>query len=409
MQQRRLLIYLAPALMDMVLAQLFFVDTVRLAHMGASASVVAGVVTVWGVVYLLSCPLVGKVLTVANSTGLILAACLVMACVCVLHFPFTSISAIYVLMACAGIATALFFPAFQVFMKAVDAVRASSIAYSTGLYTFAWSMGFAAGPFVAGFLLQCGGTGKPGSDALGWKLAVIFGAVVSVVTAGLIALLKHLRTPPATTQLEPSAQSVPLARSAPDYTGLPDLAWLGWVGAGTGVLVLSLIRGVFPARAVAVLGLSAGVQGTLFFLLSLTQALVGLVSCRSRRWMYSARPLALFGLAGTVGTLCLGYGTALPILATGAILFGIYSGAFFFYLVFHALAHPLRSARYIAVNESVVGIGGIAGPLLGGFLADRAGFGSAYLTGAVLIIVAITVQAVALQRLPRKQSVLPPR
>jgi len=387
--------------MDMVLAQFFFVNAVRLARLGASASAVASVATVWGVVYLIGCQVVGKVLTIANSTRLLLSGGLLMAGLSLLHLLFTSTTGIYVLMGCSGIAAALFFPAFQVFMKAVDAGQATSIAYSTGLYTFAWSMGFAVGPFIAGFLIEYGTSGPGEGGGAGWRLAFLFGAVASLLAVGLITLLKHLRkNPPAAAKSRATEPSPLLHPPIIDYARMPDLAWLGWLSAGVGVTVLSVIRGVFPARAVAALRLSASVQGTIFFLLSLTQACVGLAGCRSRLWMYHARPVVMCGLAGAVGTVCLGYGTTLPILYAGAILFGLYSGAFFFYLVFHSLAHPKRSAQYVAINESAVGVGGIAGPLLGGFLADWAGFGSAYLTGAILILVVITVQAVAHRRHP---------
>jgi MFS family permease len=147
-----------------------------------------------------------------------------------------------------------------------------------------------------------------------------------------------------------------------------------------------------------VLGLSAGLQGTLFFLLSLTQAFVGLACCRSRLWMYRAGPVLASGAAGIAGCLCLGYATTLPVLALGAVLIGCYAGTFFFYLVFHALAHPSRSAQYVSVNESLVGVGGIIGPVLGGVIADRAGFGPAYATAAVVLLATIAVQTVAHRR-----------
>ena len=386
--------------MDAVLAQLFFVNAVRLARGGASASGVAGVVAVWGVVYFIACPIVGKFLTVANSTRLILASCLLLAVLCALHLAVSSAAEVYVLMGCAGIMAALFFPSFQIFMKAVDASQARPIAYSTGLYTFAWSMGYAVGPFVAGFLMECGTPAQPGGEPPGWKLAFLFGAIASLMAAGLVAFLKHLRKHPPAVIPGRTAGSTGTTHHALDYTRMPNFAWLGWLSAGVGVLVLSIIRGVFPARAVTVLGLSAGLQGTIFFLLSLTQACMGLGFCRSRLWMYRPLPVITFGLAGVAGALCLGYGHAVPLLLTGSLLFGLYSGAFYFYLVFHSLAHPSRSAQYVAINESVVGVGGILGPLLGGLLADRAGFGSAYLAGAFMILAAVAVQTVVHHRRP---------
>jgi len=400
-KRRRLLIYLAPMLMDMVLAQFFFANAVRLARMGKSATGVAGVLTVWGAAYLLACPVAARWLTVKNSARQLLAACVAMAVLSVLHIYFASMVGIYVLMGCAGIATALFFPAFQIFMKAVDAVGAMSIAYSAGLYTFAWSMGYALGPFVGAVLVTGGAAGGSGSDVGDWNHAFIFGAVVSLMAAGLVLFLKHLREQ-APLPVDPQVTAPPRSETSPllNYARMPDLAWLGWLGAGVGVLVLSIARGVFPARAVQVLNLSVGVQGVLFFLISVAQACFGLACCRSRLWMYRAVPVLLCGLAGILGTICLGFGETLPVLCVGAILVGLYSGSFYFYLVFHSLAHPQRSAHYVAVNESVVGLCSVIGPLLGGLLADRAGFGFAYLAGAVLTLLAISVQAVVHRRHP---------
>jgi predicted MFS family arabinose efflux permease len=80
------------------------------------------------------------------------------------------------------------------------------------------------------------------------------------------------------------------------------------------------------------------------------------------------------------------------------ILFGVYSGSFFFYLVFHAIAHPVRSARYVAVNESVVGIGGILGPLIGGGLSDRFGFAFSACACTTVLLAITAFQAVIHRR-----------
>jgi predicted MFS family arabinose efflux permease len=88
------------------------------------------------------------------------------------------------------------------------------------------------------------------------------------------------------------------------------------------------------------------------------------------------------------------------VLGLAAVLFGIYAGAFFFYLVFHALTHSVNSARYVATNEFVVGLAGIVGPLLGGLLADRLGFATAALAGAAVLALVTAFQAVVHHRHP---------
>ena len=140
------------------------------------------------------------------------------------------------------------------------------------------------------------------------------------------------------------------------------------------------------------LHLSESTLGSIFFVLSMTQALLGLALMRSRYWMYRALPVAAFAVAGIIGMLCLGFGNTPLMLIAGAAFFGIYSGAFCFYMVFHALVHPKRAGHYVAVNESLVGITGFLAPLLGGVMADAWGIHFPYLVAALLTLAAMTFQ-----------------
>lgn len=385
------MIYVLPAIADMVASQLFFINAVRLARMGASASVVANTITTWSIVYLLTCFVIGRLITPANA-GRLLVVSMAMLTGISLLFPFIpGVPGIYSLMALAGIGTALFFVPFQVFMKAVDGLDNKSVAYSTGLYTFSWSLGFACGPFVSGVLMDLGTPERPG-----WVYACWFAAGASALTGvgGYVLKRLILNAPRPTTTAAATPAAPPI-----DYSGQPDLAWLGWMSAGAGMLALAFFRGIFPSLAESKLHLSQSFQGLLFFLLSLTQGLMGLFLCRSRLWMYRMSGVFKMGLAGIAGSLILGLACHPGILALGTILFGLYAGGFYFYMVFHALIHSRNSARYVAVNEIVVGISSLLGAMLGGWIADRFGFGALYTLGAALIAVTLAVQGIALRRI----------
>lgn len=375
------LIYLLPALADLLVAQFLFVNAVRLAHAGASASVVANTVTVWSVAYLLACPVIGRFLTSGNAARMMMGSMLGLALIGALFTVMDGVVGVYILMALTGVIAALFFPPFQVFMKAVDRVDDKPLAYSTGLYTFSWSMGFAVGPFVAGFLMETGPDG--------WKVACWFAVAVALAAAISVNYLKALvhgeRSAPTA---EPETVRAPVM----DYSRMSDLAWLGWIGGGVGVILITLVRAVFPVRAEAVLHLAQSTQGLIFFLISLAQGLTGLVLCRSRNWMYRPMAISAFGLLGVLGLLAFGFGEATLALVAGAVLFGVYSGSFFFYLVFHALVHPQRSSRYVAINESVVGVCSMAGAMIGGWVADRLGFGTLYAGGMLLLLLTLLFQ-----------------
>ena len=406
-KQLSILIYLLPALADLVVAQFIFINAVRLSQQGASATIVANTLTVWSLVYLLSCPVIGRVVSEANAARLMLIAMSSLTVISLLFTVIPNVTGVYILMALAGLAAALFFLPFQVFMKAVDGANQKPLTYSTGLYTFAWSMGFAVGPFVSGLLMELG-TPATGGGNLGWKYACYFAAGISALTWLLILLLRGLaRRSPATDSLQQKYPSphdgsagTPHPTEGADYSHAPDLAWLGWVCAGVGVIIITYVRAVFPVRGETSLHLTQSFQGVLFFLISMAQGWTGLALIRSRFWMYRPSALTAFGILGVTGTLVFGFGQSPWLLCAGAILFGIYSGSFFSYLVFHALIHPRRSSLYVAVNETVVGICSMLGAVLGGTIADRFGFGPLYASGATMIFLVLILQGIIHRRRP---------
>lgn len=389
------LIYILPALMDMALSLVLFVGTLRAVKLGGDATRAASVLAVWSIVYVVSCPLIGRLVTPGNARRMIMTACGIFALASGLLAAAAGFAAMLALVGVCGVAAALFFPPFQVFMKEVDTAGGRSVAYSTGLYTFAWSTGFACGPFVAGFLMQLGDPAAVGGEGPGWRYAFLFGSGVCLLMAAVLAgVFRGQAGRPA------AASETATAAAGTLYEAMPDLAWLGWVGAAAGFAALSMVRAIFPVRAMGVLQLTAGALGLIFFTLSMTQALLGLALMRSRFWMYRARPVAAFAAAGLAGILCFGFGCRLPVFFAGAALFGLYSGAFCFYMVFHALVHPKRAGHYVAVNESLVGITGFVAPLAGGALADAHGLRFPYLAAAGLTLAAASVQVWIHRRAP---------
>lgn len=396
----RVMIYVFPALIDILVVQICFVNAIRLAKMGASASVVAGVAVVWNLVYMLTCLLVSRLAKPSNAARMMIWSCMSMVVFCWLFTVVQGIAGIFVLCACIGAATAFFFPPFQIFMKAVDTAGSKPITYSAGLYTFSWSMGFAIGPFVAGFLMETGTAAAVGQETSGWKWVYAVSAVAALTTVAGIRMLAHLRhaAAPVATPTGQAAADLPPVRPPFDYSRMPDLVWLAWVGSGVGVMVFTVVRGVFPSKAVSELHLSDSTQGTILFLMGLAQALTAAALCRSRLWMYRPTAVGAFGILGVIASLMYGFGTTKPVLYCAGALFGVYSGAFFVYLVVHALAHPVKSSHYLAMNEALVGLMGVIGPLFGGLLSDKFGFGTACAAGAFAILLATTLQFITHRR-----------
>lgn len=173
---------------------------------------------------------------------------------------------------------------------------------------------------------------------------------------------------------------------------MPDFAWLGWLCAGIGCLAFYMIFGLFPSTA-KFYAIPKVTQGTVIALVGGAQALTGLSLIRGKIWMYMVKPVLIFGLAGILGLLLFGSSQRAPLFCLAAACFGIYSGSFFFYFVFHSLVHPTRSSRYVSINETIVGICGIVGPLSGGLIADNFGPGAPYYFMAGLVTMAVCFKA----------------
>lgn len=371
----RLAIYSLPAMMDIVLSSVLFVCMVRLADMNANALAVASFMSLWAIAYMIASLTAGGLVTRRNAGWILVGSCTVSAALSVGYVLVPGVTAMYLLGVVQGFATAFFFTPFQYFMKLLDENQRKSITQSTGLYTFSWSTGFALGPFIAGFLWV----------RFGWQSChLVNGFLAAVMACGILRLKRF-------------AEAAPSARAAETpavdrYADMPDLAWMAWVFSGLGCAIMALVRSVLPSSAVA-FDLSKPAQGTTFLILSATQALVGLGLGRGKLWMYRPTPMVLFGLFGLTGLGLFAVADSMIPFFLAAACFGVYSGAFYFYFVFHSLVHPTRAARYVSVNEAVVGLTSIGGPFIGGAIGDRFGLAASYLVPLAVLAMTIPLQA----------------
>lgn len=390
----RFLIFLFPALADMLLGMVFFVASVRIAESDASAIAVTAVTAVWAVVYMVASQVIGRFASPANCARLIIVGCAVLAASSFSFVLFPSLNATYPIMVGIAVGTALFFTPFQVFMKAVDKGDDGALPRSVGLYTFAWSSGMAAGPFIGGYIW----------NFFNWQACYYTSAVLcAIIAIGVFILKHHAESEESVVEDREVEPLSTVTENEIDYSKMPDLAWLGWICSGIGCLTVALLRSYLPSSA-TVMDIPRADQGILLGVISGSQALTGLMLCRSRKWMYEALPTAMFALCGVIALFIFGMTDSFYILAAASLLYGVYSGSFFFYLVFHALVHPEHSTKYIGVNESVVGLSAIAGPLLAGVLADHITIYTPYLLSAVIVLFSMSYQIFAYKRITKRSS-----
>lgn len=174
---KRFLVYLFPTMMDIMLSTVMFVVAVRLSESGASALAVASTGAVWAVVYSVCAQISGRIVTPRNAVTLICAASVLAGLVAAGLILLPSLNLQFLWIGMMGIATAFFFIPFMIFMKDMEKGRSGGLARATALYTFAWSMGMASGPFIVGFIW-----GKLAPE-FGWKYCYMLNIVFSLIIA----------------------------------------------------------------------------------------------------------------------------------------------------------------------------------------------------------------------------------
>lgn len=363
----RVFIYLFPILINYVLGGVFFITAFRFSEAGSPEILITGTTAMWAIIYSLSSLIVGRIVNEKNAGGIIIRAGFFLALVSLGFVVFPNLHLQYLWIALVGVGSAFYCTPFQVFMKSFESKdSASGIVYSTAMYTAAWSAGQATGPFIFGIL--------------DWKTGFYTNVVFSLCLALGVLLVEKLRA-----TATPAIEQKP-RESDVDYGKYPDYAWLGWLGAGVGTTTISIVRTLEPKLAVD-LGLAKIHAGSILALVSVMQVIWGLAWMNSKRWMYKPSAAFLGGLAGLAGLLLFASGKTLPLLYAAAILYGSYSGYFYFTLVFYALVHPVKSAHYLAINEAVVGIAGITGAIGGGILAQLTNLRVTFSVAAMLVAI----------------------
>ena len=372
----RILVYLFPIVVNFMAGGTFFITAYRLAE-GKAGSVMVGLtLAVWAVVYSIASLLIGRITTPRNAPKLIVTGALILAADALGFLIFDGLYTQFLWLAVHGCGFALYCTPFQVFAKSLEPEGNSGTVRSSALYTASWSIGMAIGPFLFGLL----------SFRIGYFINFLLGLAVAFG----IQRLERTRKTAAPAKSPGKANEI-------DYSHFPDLARVGWLIGGVSTLAVTIVRTMVPDRAVA-LEFTKSDAGSVLAVVSLAQAAAAFVMTRSRYWMYRPRPAIIFGICGVSGLLLFGAGTRLPVFYSAAIIYGVFSGATYFYLVFHSLVHPTRSARYIAVNEAVVGLANITGPVIGGWAAaGNSGipfFGAAVLVAGAFIVAALVFRTV---------------
>ena len=249
-----------------------------------------------------------------------------------------------------GGSAAWFFNSFQAFMRGAASV--GSLKSSVALYNLSWCFGAAIGNVTAGWLYQWG------------VPALILAVVLSTGTILFLLARKHTESGPPADELEE-------AGSREKYPVANHYILIGWLLIFTVTFVqrplFTFLPPLFAKDHIDSLWASLPL-----FMHMAVSAFFGLAMFRFRDFLYRRTPFFLIQ-GGAVAALCgMWFWPSYWVCFSMLCVLGIYAGFAYYCAIYYASNSGRRSFN-TGVNEALVGLGSIAGIVLGDAWMRRSG------------------------------------
>jgi MFS family permease len=329
------MIFICPAVMDFTIFLVLFAVSYRVGELGMSLLQCAWLTGFFMLVYMVTSLAAGLALNRRNAKALVFGSAGVLGLLAILALFMTRFWPMFAAMALLGVASAVFFNAFQTFMRGES--PPGGLAKATGMYTLSWSTGSGLGFLSAGALYRLGAA---------WMSGLIL--VVTGVIVGM--LLRHVPQPNDTPSADEHSDAADVAATAQHER----YVWVAWLMIFTATFVQRPILSFFPTLA-AKAGVAPAMASLPLFLHMLVQGLSATGMSRLRGLSY--RRLWLVVVQGLAGLLLLGLRCypAFTVSVLGIALLGVWAGYAYLWAVFYAGNSGQRS-RNVGVNESRVGL-----------------------------------------------------
>jgi len=361
-------IYLFPLAFDIIVSISLFAGRHSLAERGMDARTVGSLIAIYGIGYIIASLCMGKIIRPAYARLQMLVSILLIIILLILLANTEKIRLIQVLFCGIPFATSLFFNAFQSFMLGVNATLSKPLTKTVAHYTFAWSMGFAAGPALSALL----------RESAGWSASYYAGSAAAAVI-GVIALLFRPPAPGAVVKRENLAPGPSLC--VPAWIGAM-FCWTGW----------NMLATFWPVHA-ELLRFPASIKGLVEFGFAISQAVAALLLAAVPAGYYRRKYFSLASLAGVLGSLFFALGGHPALFVTGAVFFGAYSAHCLCNMVFQASLEPGKAVKRIALNEVLMGVSFLCGPILASaILAATKDFSLSYVCLGGLLAAGAVIQ-----------------
>ncbi len=375
---KRILLYIFPFSVDIIVGLLLFLGRHSLASQGFSQGTVASIAFVYGIGYVIASLMMMRIVKPQLARMEMLISLAGMAGLGILLANTYQLRAIQLLYFIFPFMASLFFNSYQIFMLGVSNHEEQPLNVTAGHFTTSWAIGFAFGPFLSSQLVE----------QFEWNQVYYAASIL----AGIVALVLLFFNPAQSFSRGPRQAEGRLPQPSP--AGEPDLAVPAWIALLLGQAVWSVVMVYWPIQAVQ-LNFPASSKGLPEFLAAIFLGLSALALTKVKGWYLKQTWITCLGFFGVAGLLIMSLSEGFARFPLGMSLYGIFSGSYFSLAVYHAIHINKLAVSRVAFNEVLVGTGFLlAFPLSEFFHPEGWDFSQSYLLLSILLAAGITLQAI---------------
>ena len=307
---------------------------------------------------------------------LIIAAPVIFATSCLFVTLAGRVGVILALSALNGFAMSIYWPSLEAWVA--DRQTGSELARNIGSFNLSWTAATLTGPVLSGFLYT-----------LYPRLTFLFAAAVALMLFVLIYTSLQDTEPHSVESVEPADGEASTPRK--------DLLYAVWVANFVSWFLIGNARYQFPKLA-RELGLPPYVIGLLLGCLGLSLFSGFFVLRATHLWHFKKRYLFGAQVLAALGLVFLVLSSEAVLFALAFLMIGLSCSVTYYSSLYYTVHLLEKKGKGTGLHESILGIGAVLGPILGGIAAQYTGLRAPYLLCFAVLFTGVVAELTLIKK-----------
>ncbi len=385
MPGEKLILLTAPFSMSVALGLIYLAVPLFAINLGASALALGGLGFASALCYVILTPIFGKLVDRIGYRYLLLFGALTYFLSSLALSLSSKIYQLFLFIAFVGIAEAMFWPSFEVWLTQMR--MRESLLKRVSFFNISWCLGLGIGSLIAGILFEAYS-----------HLPFYFASFLSLATIFLIVgkLRKKKRDALSTDSGGKRIENNSSLDSSSSGQNAPFYLYIGWVANFANYFCIGMIRYLFPKLSIHI-GIKPSIIGVLLFTVAFFQTVAFYMLGKTERWHYKGTPLILSQLLVIFGLVLIFLGSTVISFLIAFMFIGLGGGLVYFSSIFYSLNNLEGKGQKSGIHEAVLGTGLLLGSLVGGAIAEAFTLRSPYVLAIFVIGAAICVETLLIK------------